>query len=233
MWTGKARNSLSKRGIWRSSEGNFTIEASLVLPIVLLVVALLLFMCLYIYQKSFLVQASSAVSERSAFIWDNSHKEPAAGNVPEGQYDYLYWRLTDDHLLSVLFGTGNKESKNTLSLPAETYDNGDLPTVKMFKAAQAVPEGMEGTISYDNKVLLRKVNTELSWPKTISPLAKILPGGGELQAGSQSYIADPVEFIRTFELMRYYGSKFKGSGGMQTDKGTAFEVLNMYGGGGS
>lgn len=226
----KARNSLSRRAIWKNNEGNFTIEASLVLPIVLMVVALLLFLCLYIYQKSFLVQASSAVSERSAFIWDNSHKEAVSGSVPEGIHDPLYWRLTDDHLLGTLFGWGSAGSSSRFSIPGEVSDGGELPVVKMSKAAQAAPHGMRGEISYDNKVLLRKVSTELSWPETITPLARVMPGGLELQVSSPSVIVDPVEFIRTVELMRYYGSKFKGIGGHRTDPGTASEVLRQYGG---
>ncbi|MEK6993255.1 TadE/TadG family type IV pilus assembly protein [Paenibacillus sp. FSL K6-1566] len=47
-------------GKWRDESGSFTIEASLVLPVVLVVTALLLFLCLYIYQKSMLAQASAA-----------------------------------------------------------------------------------------------------------------------------------------------------------------------------
>lgn len=219
----------NRRRFWKDNEGNFTIEASLVLPIVLLVTALLLFLCLYIYQRSFLVQASSAASERTAFIWDNSHKDAVNGAVEKGLYDHLYWRLTDDQLISSLFGLGNEGSVGAIAIPGGNQGSG-LPEVKMSKGAAAIPEGMQGEITYDNKVLLRKVNTELSWPVTISPLDKVMSGGTNLQVSSQSVVVDPAEFIRTLELMRYYGSKFKGAGGSRTDPGAASEVLQKYGG---
>ncbi|WP_422658099.1 TadE/TadG family type IV pilus assembly protein [Paenibacillus sp. EC2-1] len=224
-------NSLNRIKLWfsKNNDGNFTIEASFVLPIVLLVTALLLFLCLYVYQRSFLVQASSAASERSAFIWDNSHKDVAGGELPEGQYDPLYWRLTEDQLLSSLFRLGSDTSARTIPIPGGTQ-GGELTDIKMTKGAASIPNGMEGEMKYDNKVLLRKVSTELAWPISISPLDKVMSGGTELKVRSNSNIVDPVEFIRTVELMRYYGSKFKGTGEGRTDAGAASEVLQMYGG---
>lgn len=218
-----------KRRLWKNNEGNFTIEASLVLPIVLLVTALLLFLCLYIYQNSFLVQASSAASERSAFIWDNSHKEALSGEAAEGLHDPLYWRLTDDQLLSSLFGLGSGGAVKTIPIPSGVQSS-ELPDMKMIKGAGAVPDGMQGEMIYDNKVLLRKVSTGLSWPLSISPLDKVMSREADLQVKSQSFVVDPVEFIRTVELMRYYGSKFKGTRGGRTDPGMASEVLQKYGG---
>lgn len=224
-------NSLSKirRRLWKNNEGNFTIEASFVLPIVLLVTALLLFLCLYVYQRSFLVQASSAASERSAFIWDNSHRDAVTGEMAEGQYDSLYWRLTEDQLLTSLFNLGSRAPVRTISIPGGTQ-SGELTDVKMAKGAALVPNGMAGEMKFDNKVLLRKVSTELTWPISISPLDKVMSGGTDLEIHSNAYIVDPVEFIRTVELMRYYGSKFKGLGVGHTDSGAASEVLKMYGG---
>ncbi|WP_245640141.1 TadE family protein [Paenibacillus dakarensis] len=219
----------NRRRLWKSSDGSFTVEASFVLPIVLLVTAMLLFLCLYVYQKSFLVQASSAASERTAFIWDNSKKDAHTGRMAEGNYDPLYWRLTDDRLLASLFSLGSESSSPTITIP-NTASDSDLPFVKMTKGAESVPDGMEGEMKYDNKVLLRKVSTTLSWPASIAPLEKVISGGADLEVSSHSFIADPVEFIRTVELMRYYGSKFKRADGNRTDAGTASEVLQRYGG---
>ncbi|WP_343045079.1 TadE family protein [Paenibacillus lemnae] len=216
--------------MWNRQEGNFTIEASLVLPIVLITVSLLLFMCLYLYQKSFLLQASSAVSERSSFIWDNSHKEAVSGSVVPGLYDGLYWRLTDDHLISGLFGLNNGKGGNSLQLPGGSFSEGDLAQVKMSKAALAVPSGMNGEMRYDHQLFIRRVYTQLSWPQVISPLDRAIPGGMKLTTLSQSVIVDPVEFIRTVELMRYYGSKFSKSGSGGTNPAAASKVLGQYGG---
>ena len=45
----------------------------------------------------------------------------------------------------------------------------------------------------------------------------MLDDGGQIKVNSQSIVVDPVEFIRTVDLMRYYGSKFQG-GRNGTDK---------------
>lgn len=226
----KLKSFLSSRPLWRDARGQFTIEASLVLPIVFLVVAMLLFLCLYLYQKSFLTQASSAVSERASFMWDNSHKEAVSGSVEPGLYDSLYWRLKDDHLLSGLFQLGQAEGQVSLQLPGGAASEADLPEVKLSKASLAVPAGVEGELRYENKLLLRRVYTQLSWPSVIQPLDHLLSGGMEVKALSQSVIVDPVEFIRTVELMRYYGSRFAQSGGGRMDPKAAAQVLGRFGG---
>ncbi|MGP3787060.1 TadE/TadG family type IV pilus assembly protein [Paenibacillus sp. 1A_MP2] len=88
----------------KKEEGSFTIEASLVFPIVLFILVLLLFFSMYMYQKTFLNQHAYAASERAAYSWDNSHKQAMTGEVVAGEHDNLYWRLTDDRLLGALFG---------------------------------------------------------------------------------------------------------------------------------
>ena len=80
---------------FKKEEGSFTFEASLVFPIVLFILVLILFFSMYMYQKTFLNQHAYAASERAAYSWDNSHKQAMTGEVVAGEYDNLYWRLTD------------------------------------------------------------------------------------------------------------------------------------------
>lgn len=205
-------------------------EASLVLPIVLMVTVLLLFLCLYIYQQSMLVQASAAASERTAYSWDNSHKIAATGSVEQGQYDSLYWRLTDDQVIGTLFGLARGEKTKSISLPYGEEGGGKLlPELKMSKGGKAVPTSMEGEMSYTNQLLIRKVTTLLNEQVSLTPLSRILDDGGQIKVSAQSIVVDPVEFIRTVDLMRYYGSKFQG-GRNGTDKAAAGEVLQKFGG---
>lgn len=216
-------------GKWRDESGNFTIEASLVLPIVLVVTALLLFLCLYIYQKSMLAQASAAASERTAYIWDNSHKTAPSGSVELGLHDSLYWRLTDDQLLGILFGLSGGEASKSISIPQGENRDGNLPELKMSKGSSAVPAGMSGEMKYSNQLLIRKVTTSLHQQVSLTPLNRLLEDGGRIQVSAQSVVVDPVEFIRTVDVMRYYGSKFQG-GRNRTDPSAAKDVLRKFGG---
>ncbi|MEC0257776.1 TadE family protein [Paenibacillus lautus] len=214
---------------WKDETGSFTVEASLVLPIVLMVTVLLLFLCLYIYQQSMLVQASAAASERTAYSWDNSHKFAATGSVEQGQYDSLYWRLTEDNVVGTLFGLVGGDSTRSITLPQGEAEGGKLPELKLSKGGMAVPSSMAGEMRYTNQLLIRKVTTSLNEQVSLTPISRMLDDGGQIKVNSQSIVVDPVEFIRTVDLMRYYGSKFQG-GRNGTDKAAAGEVLQKFGG---
>lgn len=198
------------------------------MPIVLMVTIMLMFFCMYIYQQSILQQVASAAVERSAYSWDNSYKETSSGAFQQGQYDSLYWRLTDDQMLSAMFGWAGAKNKQSVSLPGGD-SSGALPATKLSKVSKLATGNIQGEITYQNTLLLRKVSTELDQLINLPLLEQILSGGSELEASAQSIIVEPAEFIRTVELMRYYAAKFKGSEGSTTDKGNASEVLKKYG----
>lgn len=212
----------------KGNEGSFTLEASLVMPIVLMVTIILMFFCMYIYQQSILQQVASAAVERSAYSWDNSYKETSTGGFQQGQYDSLYWRLTDDQMLSAMFGWAGAKNKQSISLPSSD-SSGALPATKLSNLSKLVTGNIQGEATYQNTLLQRKVSTELDQLIHLPSITQILSGGSKLEGSAQSVIVEPVEFIRTVDLMRYYAAKFKGSGGSSTDKGEAAEVLKKYG----
>ncbi|MDR9856125.1 pilus assembly protein [Paenibacillus sp. VCA1] len=214
----------------KSSEGSFTVEASLVLPIVLFVTMILVFFCLYVYQQSFLHQTASAVAERAAYSWDNSHKQAATGRVAKGEHDSLYWRLSDDGMLGTLFGwSGLTEKTDIVKLPGKTGGSGALPIVKTNRSGSMVPPEMTGEISYKNTVLQRAVRVDLARMLTLPPLDVLLEEGSDAKTYAKSAVAEPVEFIRTVDLMRYYASKFKGGGDSgKMDQGSAGSVLDQF-----
>ncbi|AOZ92197.1 TadE family protein [Paenibacillus crassostreae] len=219
------------RSKFKGNEGSFTIEASLVMPIILMVTIILMFFCMYIYQQSFLQQVASAATERSAYVWDNSHKEASSGAVQPGQHDSLYWRLSDDNMLGSIFGWAGAGSEESISLPVGG-ESSSLPVEKLTKVSELATGEMTGNLTYENKLLFRKVNAELHQLINLPLLDRILSGGSEIEVHAQSLIVEPVEFIRTVDLMRYYGAKFKGSGSSDSssmNKGDAAKVLQKYG----
>lgn len=215
--------------VLRDREGSFTLEASLVLPIIFSTVIILLFFSLYLYQSVLLGQAAVVAAERSAFVWDNSRRDPYTGAFEVDHYDPLYWRLSDDGMLQSIFGIARQSPPASLRLPSAGVSRDSLPLNKLNRTGKAIPEGMDGTIEYDNKVLLRKVNVSLNRLVPLVPLERVI--GDLAQTGrSESYVVDPVEWIRTVELARYYGAKFKGSDGAEpTDKLEAGKALEMFG----
>ncbi len=207
----------------RKDEGSFTVEASLLLPIIMCITMLLLFFCLYSYQKSMLLQIASAAAERAAYNWDNTHKE-TKGAYPVGEYDPLYWRIGDDDLLSSLFGIGSPDGGAAITLPA-AGDGGTLPVVKLEHASGMVPANMPGGMKYAYSLAGRKISAELKRMLNLPVLDGILSDKAIPVVQAQSVVAEPVEFIRTVDLMRYYGAKFK-SGPDSAKSGTGMEKKN-------
>lgn len=194
----------------RDDRGSFTIEASLLLPIVMFITMLLLFFCLYSYQQSMLLQVASASTERAAYNWDNSHKE-MSGSFVTGEYDSLYWRIGEDGLLSSLFGVEGGIGNVTIDLPGEASDATGLPATKLNNASSMVPDNMPGEMNYAYSLTGRKVSAELKRMLNLPVLDEVLSDEAKPIVKVQSIVTEPVEFIRTVDLMRYYGAKFKGS----------------------
>ncbi|MBW4083434.1 TadE family protein [Paenibacillus sp. S150] len=207
----------------RKDEGSFTIEASLLLPIIMGITMLLLFFCLYSYQKSMLLQVASSATERAAYNWNNSHKE-TKGHYAIGENDSLYWRVGDDALLSSLFGIGAPDARTAIVLPA-AGNGGSLPVVKLEHAADMVPANMPGEMKYARSLTGREISAELKRMLNLPVLDEILSDKAVPVVQARSVVAEPVEFIRTVDLMRYYGAKFKGDA-ENAKSGTGMEKKN-------
>lgn len=209
-------------------QGSFTLEASLVMPVIFTSLFLLLFFCLYFYQQSMLSHVAVVAAERSAYVWDNSHREVRDGSFEVDERDSLYWRLTEDEMLGAIFGFGGKGDTARLRLPVDGSSKDTLAITKLLRVGTELPSGFEGSVEYRNQLLLRKVSVSLNRFVPFPALERVI--GSLNQSGhSESYIVDPVEWIRTVELARYYGSRFKKSGEEGMDRGEAGKALQAYG----
>ncbi|WNS41034.1 pilus assembly protein [Paenibacillus sp. MMS20-IR301] len=216
----------------QEDEGSFTVEASLLLPILMGITMLLLFFSLYTYQKAMLLQIASAAAERAAYNWENSNRN-ASGEFQAGNYDPLYWRISEDGLLSSLFGMDGRNGSTAVMLPggAEDKAGGSLPEVKLQQAAQMVPGNLSGELTYSFGLTGRRIDAGLKQVLHLPVLDGLLADGAEPAVAVSSYVTEPAEFIRTVDLMRYYGAKFRdaspGSGktGRGMDKKKAASML--------
>jgi len=214
----------------RHEEGSFTVEASMLFPFIFMIIVVLLFFCLYTYQKVVLVYVGSVAAERTVNNWDNSSKEAATGSFPYGQFDGLYWRLTDDQALNVLFGLTGQAQGTSYELHHLGSDSDSLPMRKMAGASALVPEAIQGKIVYQNQGWKRSVSVDIQNPLRFKPLEWMRSKQVTLQTRISSSVVDPVEFIRSVELVRYYGAKFKNAGsggGSPVTQEQAREVLEQ------
>jgi len=196
----------------RDSSGSFTLEASMLLPWVMMLTFMTLLFALYVSQGALLYYSSSVMTERAAFGWANSSSSVRTGAYPPDRYDGLYWRLTDDGLLQSLFGLATGESGALVEVyPGMTDGAGDSPSDKLRRAAYATTASHRvglGTLSFRNIGIKREIDAELVSTWLPSPLVRFR-GGSPAESSVSALVVEPAEFLRTFDLIRYYAAKMQ------------------------
>ncbi|MNC53551.1 hypothetical protein D3C75_1029720 [compost metagenome] len=122
---------------------------------------------------------------------------------------------------------GGGEATASVNLPASS-SNGFQPAQKLSRIASQLPNELSGEIRYDHNLLTRKVEVSLKRLIHLAPLEAVI-GDSTQAGGATSYIVDPVEFIRTVDLARYYGAKFKPSGQNHINQIEAGNALQLFG----
>ncbi|MFD0717388.1 TadE/TadG family type IV pilus assembly protein [Paenibacillus sp. GCM10027626] len=213
----------------KGEEGSFTIEASLVFPLLFIVLLLMLLFGMYMYQKTTLYYVAAVAAERTAFRWDNSYRDAHSAMAPLGKYDSLYWRLSSDGAIqSLFFDQEDKEQRFTIPIGSAGHDPADdaLAARKMRQIAARIPASYEGSMKYSFGFFMKEVAVELQNPLSVRSL-EALGQGGKLETGSRAVVVDPAEFIRNVDLVRYYSAKLKQMGnGAKKYRKRAAEILN-------
>ncbi|QAY66747.1 TadE/TadG family type IV pilus assembly protein [Paenibacillus protaetiae] len=216
-----------------SERGSFTLESAVVMPLLLLLVLSFILLGVYAYQKIILYDTAAMTAERAAFGWDNSHREAATGIAPAGSYDSLYWRVGDDGMLESVFGLKSESAPYSLTIPssdankAQPEDNASLALRKLGQASQWLEDMQplfQGQAFYNRGIMHREVQVKLLLPVTM-PILETMLGKQEPEAAASANVVDPVEFIRSVDIARYYGTKW--SKGLFTKK-DAGAVLAAY-----
>ncbi|MBN2980065.1 pilus assembly protein [Cohnella algarum] len=195
------------------SSGSFALEASMVVPIIMMLTFVALFFAIFIAQGAILYYNVSIAGERAAFNWSNSNKEFRTGAYPNGVHDGLYWRLTDDRLLAGLFGQAVAESDSGVPLPAEAgADEGNLALRKLSASAETIDSAATGEMSYRNSVIWREIATAAQSELAPEPLRRF-NGTTVFGMKASAAIVEPAEFLRTIDLLRYYSVKIRNAAG--------------------
>ncbi|MFD0671451.1 TadE/TadG family type IV pilus assembly protein [Cohnella sp. GCM10027633] len=206
----RGERSRAALALWRDRSGAMTLEASMVLPCVMMLTIVVILFALYVSQASVLYYRASVAAERSAFGWSNSAKEAKTGAYPSGQYDGLYWRLKDDALLQGLFGVaaGGSGTVEVQIVPGTLVGRGASAADKLARVGASMPESVSGEMTYRNIGFKRTVSVQARSSRL--PDALISFGGREhATADVSALVVEPTELIRSFDLVRYYAEKMK------------------------
>lgn len=221
----------------RSEQGSFTLESALVMPILLLMVLIFLLFGLYTYQKVVLYYSAGVTAERAAFSWDNSSKDPRSGIAPSGSYDELYWRVGSDKMLESVLGLpAGSGSETAVTVPQDdnAAESADLASFKLIGASRWLSDvrpAFQGEAEYENSLVQRSIQVKLQQPITLRALELML-GKQEPKEVAAAGIVDPVEFIRSVDLARYYGAKLSNGIFSKKDAGAVLADYTAKSGGG-
>jgi hypothetical protein len=215
----------------RKEDGSVTLEASMVFPWVLIITFLLILFSIVLTQHVLLYYSATVTGERAAFGWSNSAKELRTGTYPGGRYDGLYWRLKDDSLLAGLFGwTSHQDGVKVPISFGSSGNGGSSAEAKLRKAAGTLPEGIGGDMGYRNRVWEREISIQATGGRIPDPLRRVR--GGDKSAGSAditAVVVEPVEMIRTFDLIRYFKNKINTKGdGAAAYRDQAADILKRW-----
>ncbi len=187
----------------------------MLMPTLLVVTFLLVFYALFTAQNAIVHYKSAVAAERTAFNWSHADSDFATGAYEDGRYEGLYWRLTDDALLQGLFGWGSgeagDETRDTLGFPGAA-DPGDRLTLrKLQPAAEALAGSWRGSVGYARGGVRREIEVSAADPAELRPLV-LLRGSAAASSEAATPVTEPAEWMRTFDLVRYYTAKAKQEG---------------------
>lgn len=168
-----------------SKRGSVTIEASIIVPLVILCVVALIYMAIMLYQKAYLQAEADLAAERAAAVWDNSSKNMSTGALGIGSLedDGLYWELFDplrqEKLDRLKYGINLKRS----ALHGEKYITSSIADYVVYKK------------------LVVMIRGEYSFPG--GEMLSIFGIGDKLtvRVQSEAVIYDPAEFIRNTDFL--------------------------------
>lgn len=175
----------------RDEQGSFTIEATMIFPIILILIILFILFSLVIYEKVTLQYQANRVVSQLAHSWSSSTMNVQTGEMDENDYvtknkDGLYWRLTSNDI----FGIG-------------IADNGLID-----KKINRIDE-FAGNVSFENGTFTQTIKIEMEKQLSLPPVVADIFGVSSVGASASHPVIEPVEIIRTTDFMIYGFNKFK------------------------
>lgn len=192
----------------RGEAGSFHIESTLLMPVVFWFTLAMLGLGFVAYQKGDLLQSAYEWSERSAYVWKDSHKDAVTGAFVYQDMDDVYAGMVSEGLgwlRASLKGFRQAE----IAFPGLEVSGQSLSGRKLLRSSQELEGQIFGEGEYVNRVLEGEVRADWSreWATWVQNV--MAPQGRRLQEGAAAYVADPVEFLRTVELVTTYATKLK------------------------
>lgn len=234
MRMGKRKKSIR---LIRNESGSYSLEASLVTPVLLAVIAGAVLFAIHAYERTVRYGAASLTAERTAYLWDNSKRDIRTGLPANDEYDGLYWRFTEDRMLSSLFGVGGGNEPDAATSPigsgysdeGSDTNGGESLSLAERKLVRTVGH-LEGIFAGENRykrlATTRRIETSLLQRFDSSILNQWLDGTAD-GTDAIALVVEPDEFIRSVDLVRYYTNKFGNRNAAASQRQEAGQLLQQ------
>ncbi|MDF2923400.1 MAG: hypothetical protein K0R57_2314 [Paenibacillaceae bacterium] len=196
------------RRLAREDRGSFLIEASLTLPLLFLFTVVLLGVGLIAYQKSLFIQQSYEWSERTAYVWKDSHRDPVTGAFTYKNMDDIYATMISEGL-GWLGASFNGFEQASIRLPDLRLSGQSLSAAKLLRSSRQQIPDISGQGSYYNRLLEGEVRARWMTEGAASDHSFLQFAPRTMNVEASSYYSDPVEFLRTADLIVTYAQKLK------------------------
>jgi hypothetical protein len=206
-------------------EGSITLEASMIVPVVFFLTLAVILFAIWMLDRSLAYYTALAESGRAAFAWSHSSADLKTGAYPDGAYDGLYWRLADDAALAGLFGWG-RGSGGEIRVDVGSHQTADasLAESKLLNTAARLAKWPQGAVTYRNQLWKKSLTVEGSESRLPFSMPGLRRSGANF--GAAALVTEPAEWVRSFELIRYYRNKFETQGeGSESYRKKASDIL--------
>ncbi|MCJ7840229.1 pilus assembly protein [Lederbergia sp. NSJ-179] len=178
----------------KNDKGVFTIEASMIFPMLLIITLSLIFFSLVIYYKSVLQFDANRIADQVSYVWNNSSKDVKTGEFDTYTNDLddgLYWRLTSNNILEQ-FGLPN------------IGDSSLVAKKEHAELIEEIPGPITGSVEFQNGLAGSRINVTLQQPLYLPSAVKTMFGIDLMRAQASRPITEPVEFIRNVDFILYF-----------------------------
>lgn len=188
------------RRVLPDAKGSCTLEATIIIPVILLILLSVCFYAMYLYQKLALMDTAIYAARQRAVTWDNSRKNLETGSLA-GSFDNdgLYWRVFSDFAGCQL--VEQKTKTDAVSNIRKRLEHG------VFKIEGNAQQ--EVSVNYENRFISRNVEVKIA-QKVVVPFGWLAGAlGKETTVEAHAVVSEPVEYIRNCDLAADYWPEIK------------------------
>ncbi|WP_062354515.1 TadE/TadG family type IV pilus assembly protein [Bacillus kwashiorkori] len=212
---------MKTHSFFKDERGAFTLEASLLFPIILILSLTVVFFFIVLYLHASTYHTASMVADRMVYSWNNSDKDIKTAefslytsnpNHPDG----LYWRLFGNNFLDK-FGIKLSNDNGTVTRKINRINSMNLSSENI-------------DVHFDNTITGGKVTVTVQKSIHLPNYFLNLFGLDSNAVGSSvtKSVHDPVELIRTTDFVFHYTQRVKDYFQNKKVKSKPEEVFNNF-----